>query len=293
MSGLCFVVFASAKSGTTWVQRMLCGHPVLHCGESRPFGLYYDPSSPSAPHMTAEQYARFVSRHLHAPGDQGELSRRLGFAVTGAVMRVCAEAAGKAVYGEKLTPYPGTGREVVERLREYAPDVRFVHLVRDGRDVVVSGAVHQMNLRIARGMDAERYREALASGRVPGDLFGYLLDIWSDSAAAGIAGMERFEHAMELRYERLLGDAHGEMARLLGFLGVADDAETVARCVETCSFERISGGRSAGDEDRTSFFRKGVAGDWRNWLTAEQERTVRECANGLLGRLGYTGARAA
>jgi len=55
----------------------------------------------------------------------------------------------------------------------------------------------------------------------------------------------------------------------------------------------VSGGRSAGEEDRASFFRKGVAGDWRNWLTLEQERAVRECADGLLGRLGYTKDQAA
>ena len=46
------------------------------------------------------------------------------------------------------------------------------------------------------------------------------------------------------------------------FLGVDADGPAVTARVAGASFQALSGGRTRGDEDRHSFFRKGVAGDW-------------------------------
>ena len=53
------------------------------------------------------------------------------------------------------------------------------------------------------------------------------------------------------------------------------------------SFERLSKGRTRGEEDPTSFFRKGVAGDWRDAFTGRDRRVFEEEAGGLLQKLGY------
>jgi len=61
----------------------------------------------------------------------------------------------------------------------------------------------------------------------------------------------------------------------------------VRRCVSSASFEKLSRGRSRGQEDPTSFFRKGVAGEWRNVFTEEDGKIFEEEAGELLVRLGY------
>ena len=77
------------------------------------------------------------------------------------------------------------------------------------------------------------------------------------------------------------------MRRLLGFLGADSGEEAARKCVEAASFEQLSGGRSKGEEDSSSFYRKGVAGDWRNHFTEEDRRVFKEEAGELLIRLGY------
>jgi hypothetical protein len=91
----------------------------------------------------------------------------------------------------------------------------------------------------------------------------------------------------EVRYEDLLEKPEVGFAALLEFLGATADAETVRRCVAAASFQKLSQGRKPGQEDATSFFRKGVAGDWRNVFTDWDKEVFKEEAGELLIRLGY------
>jgi hypothetical protein len=61
----------------------------------------------------------------------------------------------------------------------------------------------------------------------------------------------------------------------------------VKQCVSSASFERLSRGRQRGEEDPSSFFRKGIAGDWQNVFTEEDKRVYKEEAGSLLIELGY------
>jgi hypothetical protein len=91
----------------------------------------------------------------------------------------------------------------------------------------------------------------------------------------------------EVRYEDLLVRPNEEVKRLLGFLGVHTDERLVEHCVSSASFERLSRGRQRGQEDPSSFYRKGVAGDWRYYFSEEDRRVFKEEAGELLIRLGY------
>lgn len=53
------------------------------------------------------------------------------------------------------------------------------------------------------------------------------------------------------------------------------------------SFERLSGGRTRGEEDPTHMFRRGVPGDWRNHLNAKHLEAIRARHGDLVERLGY------
>ena len=73
---------------------------------------------------------------------------------------------------------------------------------------------------------------------------------------------------------------------MLEFLGVDASERTVQRCVSAASFEKLSGGRSRGQE-AASFFRTGIAGDWQNVFTEQERRDFKAVAGDLLIELGY------
>jgi hypothetical protein len=94
------------------------------------------------------------------------------------------------------------------------------------------------------------------------------------------------DNYVEVRYEDLLERPVDETRRLLRFLGADDAEETAQRCVELTSFERVSK-RKRGEEDSSSFFRKGVAGDWKTVFNEKDERAFKAVAGDLLIKLGY------
>lgn len=53
----------------------------------------------------------------------------------------------------------------------------------------------------------------------------------------------------------------------------------MARCIEE--------NRKPGDKDRSSFFRKGIYGDWKDYFTARHREIFDEEAGEPLERFGY------
>ncbi|MBX3361551.1 MAG: sulfotransferase domain-containing protein [Phycisphaeraceae bacterium] len=288
--GLDFVVLASAKSGTTWMQRLLSAHPQVHCSESRLFGRYFDKDNPSGPNLTVESYIENLARHYHPPvptPDAPAFYQSLLHNVIDAVAQTARDASDKPLYGEKFTPYLGTGQHAIEQLHRYNPALKLINLVRDGRDVVVSGAAHWSNLqlRTATHERAAEIRDALSNRRVLAQPFEFFTELWIDSATAGQRANSLFDSVLTIQYEQMLASPIQTTVRVLRFIG-ADPAHA-ERCVESASFRALSGGRNSGQEDPTSFFRRGVAGDWQTWLSDEQIAAFDARAGSLLESLGY------
>lgn len=64
-------------------------------------------------------------------------------------------------------------------------------------------------------------------------------------------------------------------------------SEDITRAVERHRFSKETGGRKRGEEDRTSFRRKGVVGDWCRYFTEEHKVLFKQLAGDMLIRLGY------
>jgi len=88
-------------------------------------------------------------------------------------------------------------------------------------------------------------------------------------------------------YEDLASDNAQFLTRLLEYLDVRMPESDVRRLHERHSFRRMSRGREQGQEDINSHYRKGVAGDWRNYFTPRLENELRETTGDLLSVLGY------
>ena len=95
--------------------------------------------------------------------------------------------------------------------------------------------------------------------------------------------------SLVLRYEELLSDTAAIMTLVARHFELDSSPETVSRVVEAHSFRRLSEGRSQGQENTWSFFRKGIAGDWKNYFAPELKETYKSLVGDLLIEYGYEG----
>lgn len=289
-----FFVVGQQKSGTTWLMRMLDAHPEILCrGEGRFFGAQWrqegvkrvdqkrPPSSLYNAILGSEYLRLWVERSVWSRNDDPEehVANLTRMAVDYFLVGELAKT-GKRMVGDKsplLTP------ETIKEISAIYPEARVVHIIRDGRDAAVSAAFHSRNFG-KRGSRAPEDRGVFAEGQL-----GKLAADWGSRVGKTVEDGPALlgEGYTEVRYEDLLARPEEEVRRLLGFLGADASEEAARRCVSSASFEKLSKGRQRGEEDPASFFRKGVAGDWRSAFTEEDRFIFKEAAGDLLVELGY------
>jgi hypothetical protein len=155
----------------------------------------------------------------------------------------------------------------VAHIRAVFPEAKLLVIYRDGRDVVVSDrffTVEHLGKPFSFAAAVEGWRRDM-------------------EAHQRYAETERL-HACS--YEALLGDGAPVVERILDHLGLAYDDALVASMIERASF-RFYAGRERGQEDRKRFYRKGIAGDWKNHLSAEDKKVFKDIAGDMLVTLGY------
>lgn len=272
--GKLFIV-GCPKSGTTWVQNQLAGHPemVVH-GEGRFAWRLFPALAKGFQAFNADQ-AQFVPdpvthlrdvdllmcarqlvdmqlfRYIERAGQQGKDVSRLRFV------------------GDK-TPQHAV---VMPLLHQLYPDARFIHIIRDPRDAATSGFFH-----FAKGEESKRTEHFRQ----------FMQGSWAQAIQLSRAAAKAFpSQYLELRYEDLLTNEEAELGRCLQFLGVDAGPDAVRACVESGSFERRSGGRTRGEKDATAFFRNGTAGDWRNHLDGSTATALCAPIGELMRSCGY------
>jgi len=87
-------------------------------------------------------------------------------------------------------------------------------------------------------------------------------------------------------YEALLTDGRGVARGVLDYLALPYDEALLTHLLDRSSF-RYYTGRDPGQENRKRFYRKGIAGDWKNHFRDEDKRIFKEIAGDLLIQLGY------
>jgi sulfotransferase family protein len=276
-----FFVGGAIKSGTTWLQLLLDAHPDVSCnGEGQFAGNGLGPMLWAAldqhGQLIAQKNKSIFSELAGYPRLSDEDFHYLLATCIGLyLLRQRKQKPQARAIGERS---PGNMR-FFDVLYTLFPAAKFLHIVRDGRDCAVSGWFH--NLRVSPNWANEKFDSMDA----------YVVD-YVQGWAKNMAGVQKFaeQHpgrVRQLRYEDLLTNTESVLADIFGFLGVDTTTSVLASCRSSAAFEKLSGGRAAGQENRNSFFRKGVAGDWRNHLTKEMEAAVRQRAGHWLDRFGY------
>jgi lipopolysaccharide transport system ATP-binding protein len=161
--------------------------------------------------------------------------------------------------------------------------VRHVVIYRDLRDVAVSHYFYvrqtpwhpeypiYSNLTLERGLTIFAERTLVA--------FADWVRSWHENRDAAMS--------LELTYERMLENPVGVMTRVAEHFDLDSSPEVVEPIVAANSFQSLSGGRRPGQDNGKSFFRKGVAGDWKNHFTPELKKLYKRSIGDFLMEFGY------
>lgn len=151
---------------------------------------------------------------------------------------------------------------------------RYVHLIRDGRDVVVSKFFFESEFCVKNGHYAKFDTPFdVYVGKVAADWKNYVSQ-WLD------------QEAVIAKYEDLLADPPVALGKILQNMGAHPTSDKVAAAVTNNTKDRFS--RSLDEVNKhNTFVRKGIHGDWRNHFNERHIADFKRVAGDLLIRLGY------
>lgn len=176
------------------------------------------------------------------------------------VFRCYADAAGKARYGDKTPNYVAR----MPLIAGLVPEARFVHIIRDGRDVTTSfRRVPFGPTSAAEG--ALFWQSRVRGGRVAGQALG----------------VHRYR---EVRYEALVEDPPAVLRDLCGFLDLPFDERMLAYTDK--ADELMAGGRPGAHVNLALPPTKALR-DWRVQMSRPDVRRFELLAGDLLEELGY------
>ena len=167
-----------------------------------------------------------------------------------------------------------------------------VYLVRNPLDVAVSYAHHlgwPIDHTIIKGMnDPDACEAHKAHGIYP--VIPEPLTTWSNHVASWTEQTALPVHVA--RYEDLLADPHGQFAAIVRFAGLEMDGARLDRAVEHSAFHHLrrqeaADGFAEKQPTAPSFFRAGVAGQWRSVLEAAQVQALVDAHGDVMERFGY------
>ena len=271
-----FFACGAPKSGTTWLQRLLDAHPAVSCsGEGHFIDRFSAPMAEVVrqynQHMAVVGERVYEGQPCYPPLDQETFDDLIRGFILGRLTSRALEP-GVRWFGDKT---PGNVL-FLPQLDRLFPAARFISIVRDPRDVIVSRLEHAVRAGLPR-TDMDGQDEIIRRGAQE---WVRSVNAFAEFAAAHAGRVHG------LRFEDLLTDPVGEAHRLFGFLGVSTEPALMAEIAAATSFEAQSG-RPPGVEDASSFLRKGVAGDWRSRLDPPAVRRVEETCGDLLFDYGY------
>ena len=276
-------LIGAPRSGTTWLQYMLGAHDLIATPqETNLFSKYLAPLWDTwAKDLRIDRNGRY--KGLVACYTQEEFEDALRGIVSGAYRSVLAQKPGARILLEKEPAY-SLHVPLITRL---FPEARFVHMIRDGRDVVASLLAASRSW--GKSWAPSKVEEAAA--------------VWRDHVEAALEGQKLDDRYMQITFEQLLSDGPDTLASAFRFIGVDTSDEAVREICDRFSFSSVkeTGGSNssivrAGEvlkrcgqtlNEPPGFFREGRAGGWKESLSATDCWYVDRVAGDMLGRLGY------
>lgn len=262
-------IIGSPRSGSTWLQALLAAHPqVASSVELGVFNRYVAHWVESWAFEQEVLAPRHVPQGLRYVLTEEELREFLRQFVGECYRRLAARKPGAT---HVLDKHPGYSK-YVGLINEMVPGARFLHMMRDGRDVAVS-------MRRAGSEMAFGTLSAGAAGRV------WARAVREARAAARFAG-----RYLEVRYEDLLNEPRSTLARVFEFCSLPCTPTLLAEVADQHSFEAMRARRATADAAVPAHplhYQRGRPGRWQEELTLLERYDVHRQAGPLLVELGY------
>jgi len=273
-----FFVGGAPRSGTTWLQQILDAHPDVCCRGEALFQKHLaDPLHSMMAQRSQEIGAKNTAFFRHTGGYPLPMPDDTEVLVGTAVLLALRQQTGGK-------PYLAVGEKTPEnvflfaRLKRLFPQAKFIGIARDPRDVLAS-AWHFFH-RPTAGEDEVEAKTAFIRSA-----FGPL----AEGARIMMALAEHHPADCKIiTYEALRGEPASIVAAMFRFLGVSDRDEVVSDCLARTSFATLTRGRAIGEEERGSFYRKGVVGDWRSTVTPEMNQMILRELGWMFPHFGWT-----
>jgi hypothetical protein len=261
------------KSGTTWLSTTLNGHPqVVAAGEGRFAWRLFPLLQQAGGIFNTDQKNNGGSEQAYIYDAELQLVMR-SFS-EGIFLRYLA-ASGKPASAVRVLA-DKTPQHIlsVPLLRTLYPSCKFINIVRDPRDAATSALFH---LALNDPRPKDKYVES------------FITESWKVPVEAAVAAQERLGPSviLNVRYEDMHRDERNVIRRCLEHIGVDWSESSVESCVQSGSFEKLSGGRKRGQTDPKSFYRSGTVGDWQNHLELNLARRCCHAVKNLMDRFGY------
>ncbi|KAL6656458.1 hypothetical protein ACP70R_007284 [Stipagrostis hirtigluma subsp. patula] len=177
---------------------------------------------------------------------------------------------------------------------------RIVYICRDPKDTLVSSwlftkmaAPAVVGAAAVQPFTLEEAFELFCDGRaMAGPQWRHALQYWEES-------VRRPDKVLFVRYEEMLLDPKSNVKKLAKFMGCEfsqeeEEGGVVDAIVELCSMDKLKNmevnknGSTKMAVKNENFFRKGVAGDWRNHMTPDMAQRLDKIVEDALQGSGFT-----
>jgi hypothetical protein len=262
-------IIGSPRSGTTMLQVMLGSHPqVATTVELTLFSRYMAPWLKAWDDEVRNAKEKGWNQGLPFVWKEADFIAYLHQFLDRSYDSVIAE---KPTATHVLDKHPGYS-EHVATIKRLLPRARFLHMIRDGRDVACS----MVAARKTRGFGTGTIQESAKE--------------WNRLVRAAQQASQFTGDYLEVRYEDLLDRGAEAFAEILDFSRLPHDPKWLAETMAANTFDKMKEHRRTGNPNVASseaHYRKGRAGVWKEEFSVNDGFLFERHAGRLLRQLGY------
>lgn len=262
-------IIGAPRSGTSWLQLMIGAHPNVSTSVeltlyNKYIGPWIDAWKEEYANIEDDRWTQGLP-YLLTKEDLYDFLREFVVKVYGRVHAANPKTT------HILDKHPGYSM-YVEDINELLPNSKFIHLIRDGRDVVVSMVAARKSMGFGTATVVDSSAE------------------WKRHVRAAQKAKKFHDRYLEVRYEDLKSIGLVTLKSVFDFCELPASNQYVEKIITLHQFERMKARRQTAAKEvkaKADHYRKGKVGSWQYELGPIQKYLFHKIAGDLLYELGY------